>query len=189
MFARNIFTDCSNLVVGKGGRSVHILTNHFSLSGKTDWHLIQYRVDFKPEEDQTFIRRMLLRDVSEQLPKYIFDGTVLWTTRRIPSDKMLLTTVRKSDDTPMQIIIKEVGEVLPTDHHYMHFFNNVLRQCLGKLNLQLLGRNYYDPKAAKVLKDFKLELWPGYVTSIRQHENNILLCCEVSFLFFQDEYL
>ena len=155
------------------------MTNHFALSGKTDWKLIQYRVDLKPDEDRTFIRKMLIRDVSEQLPKYIFDGTVMWTTQPIARDKMVLTTRRKSDDTPIQIVIKEVGEVLPTDYHYMHFFNNVLRQCLGKLELQLLGRNYYDPKGAKVLKDFKLELWPGYVTSIRQHENNILLCVEV----------
>ena len=26
----------------------------------------------------------------------------------------------------------------------------------------------------------KLELWPGYVTSIRQHETNILMCCEIN---------
>ena len=26
----------------------------------------------------------------------------------------------------------------------------------------------------------KLEIWPGYVTSIRQHEDKILLCCEVT---------
>ena len=31
-----------------------------------------------------------------------------------------------------------------------------------------------------LLKSWKLELWPGYVTSIRQHEKEVLLCCEVS---------
>ena len=41
-------------------------------------------------------------------------------------------------------------------------------------------RNYYDPKAAVILKQHKLEVWPGYVTSIRQHEEQILLCCEIS---------
>lgn len=25
----------------------------------------------------------------------------------------------------------------------------------------------------------RLELWPGYLTSIRQHESNILMCAEV----------
>ena len=39
---------------------------------------------------------------------------------------------------------------------------------------------FLDPKAAIILKQHKLELWPGYVTSIRQHEEKILLCCEIS---------
>ena len=28
---------------------------------------------------------------------------------------------------------------------------------------------------------WKIELWPGYVTSIRQHEHKLLLCCEPKF--------
>lgn len=31
-----------------------------------------------------------------------------------------------------------------------------------------------------VLPEFKLELWPGYVTSIRQHECDILMCAEIT---------
>lgn len=30
------------------------------------------------------------------------------------------------------------------------------------------------------LPQHRIELWPGYVTSIRQHESDILLCCEIS---------
>lgn len=30
------------------------------------------------------------------------------------------------------------------------------------------------------IPDYRLELWPGYVTSIRQHEYDILLCAEIS---------
>jgi len=44
------------------------------------------------------------------------------------------------------------------------------------------GETIPGPGAAKkVLKNFKLELWPGYVTSIRQDDhNNIQLSCKVS---------
>jgi aubergine-like protein len=31
-----------------------------------------------------------------------------------------------------------------------------------------------------VVAKHQLELWPGYVTSIRQHENDILMCCEIT---------
>ena len=51
---------------------------------------------------------------------------------------------------------------------------------MEKLQLEEIRRNYFDPKAAVTLAAHKLEIWPGYVTSIRQHEEQILLCCEVS---------
>ena len=54
---------------------------------------------------------------------------------------------------------------------------------MGKLNLDKIGRNFYDSKAAvrdpKLLK-YKPELYPGYVTSFRQHEQQILLGVEIT---------
>jgi aubergine-like protein len=43
-----------------------------------------------------------------------------------------------------------------------------------------MNRNYFDPKAKVDLPEWKLELWPGYVTTMRQHEQNVLLCCETT---------
>ena len=53
-------------------------------------------------------------------------------------------------------------------------------QMMEKLGLELIGRNYYDPTAASLVREYCLEVWPGYITSIRQHENSIMLCAEVS---------
>ena len=64
---------------------------------------------------------------------------------------------------------------LPLERRATH-----LNQAMEKMQLELIRRNYYDPKAAVLLKQHKLEIWPGYVTSIRQHEEQILLCCEIS---------
>lgn len=36
---------------------------------------------------------------------------------------------------------------------------------------------------------FRLELWPGYVTSIRQYENNILMCAEITHKIMRQETL
>jgi aubergine-like protein len=33
----------------------------------------------------------------------------------------------------------------------------------------------------------KLELWPGYLTSIRQHETDILMCCEITHKVMRQE--
>lgn len=37
------------------------------------------------------------------------------------------------------------------------------------------------------MDQFRLELWPGYITSIRQHEHDILVCCEVSHKVMRQE--
>lgn len=43
------------------------------------------------------------------------------------------------------------------------------------LNLQVDFNNY------------NLQLWPGYTTSIRQHENSVLLCAEIASKIMRDE--
>ena len=103
------------------------------------------------------------------LPKYTFDGTMLFTTTRLTADDkpLVLNTKRESDGTVVVITLKLVGEVQPTDAHYMQFFNLVLRQAMASLQLEEIKRNYYDPKAAVNLNQHKLEIWPGYITSIR----------------------
>lgn len=46
--------------------------------------------------------------------------------------------------------------------------------------LMQVGRYYYDPVGRIAIQKHKLELWPGYVTSIRQHEDELLLCVELT---------
>lgn len=68
-----------------------------------------------------------------------------------------------------------MGEIQPTDYHYASS-STVLRAAMEKLQLELINRDYFDPKSLAVpFTQHKLELWPGYVTSIRQHEQKMLL--------------
>ena len=167
---------------GEGGVVCNLASNYFELVAKPNWRLLQYRVDMKPDVDHTGVRKALLYAHAEKLPKMIFDGTMMFTTTRLTQDDkpMVLMSKRTTDNSEVQITVRLVSEVQPTDFHYMQFFNIVLRQAMEKMQLELIRRDYYDPKAAIILKQHKLELWPGYVTSIRQHEEKILLCCEIS---------
>lgn len=102
-------------------------------------------------------------------------------------------------ESPVEITIKLVGEVHYTDAHYLQvnnesdlfifvkivaltrsglslqFHNLLLRQTMEKLNLQQVGRNFYDERAKFPIHGFKMEIWPGYTTSIRRHEEKV--CC------------
>ncbi|KAK7869731.1 hypothetical protein R5R35_011798 [Gryllus longicercus] len=168
---------------GSTGQRVMLTANYYKLETHTDWCLYQYRVDFSPDEDRTQIRKALLRNHRSSLGGYIFDGTVMFTSHRLTSEAsrpMELVTKRQSDDEKVVITIRQVGDLALGDYHYLQFFNILMRKCLAHLNLQLVGRNFFDPKAKVEVREYKLELWPGYVTSIRQHENSILMCSEIT---------
>lgn len=80
-----------------------------------------------------------------------------------------------------------VGDVQKGDWLTIQMCNMLLRRCLYHMKLQLVGRNYYDAAAKIAIPQFDIELWPGYVTSIRQHEHQLLLCNEISHKYMRKD--
>ena len=48
------------------------------------------------------------------------------------------------------------------------------------LGLSLMGRNYFDPSGRIVLAQHRLELWPGFVTTLREHDYGLIYCVEIT---------
>lgn len=167
---------------GDMGTPISLMSNYFRLEGLPNWKLYQFRVDMAPEIDHTGRRKGLLRVHVAKLGRYVFDGTMLFSTRPVcaPGQPLTLTSTSDSDQQIVTITVKLVGTVDPCDYHYVAFFNILLRSCMEELGLSQLGRNYYDGKDKKELPRHKLEVWPGYITSIRQHERSLLLCVDIS---------
>lgn len=168
---------------GSEGDPVGLLANYFRLTETPDWALLRYRVDIQPEEDLTHRRKNLLRVHKDFLGGYLFDGTVLYTINRITGPQnQVLTLVSHNEDKSQAytISIRGTGEVQFGDFAYVQVFNVLMRSCISSLDLSLVGRDYYDVKAAVKEERFRLELWPGYKTSIRQHEKGILMCVEIT---------
>ena len=169
---------------GSSGEQIGLKTNYFLLQSEVEGQrLLKYHVDFSLEsiQDITSVKKALLYGLKDagHLPHFITDGMHLFVMSKLDSDpKILETKTRKGEDVTVKLRLVE--ELRPTDHHFISFYNIILRKMLENLNLELVGRNYYNPGSKIELKQQKLELWPGYQTSIRQHEDNILVCCEVT---------
>ncbi|XP_052126257.1 piwi-like protein Siwi [Frankliniella occidentalis] len=160
------------------------VVNYFRLRTVPTWVLHQYRVDIAPEEERTGTRKYLLRSHQERLGGYIFDGTVLYTQSRLTTQQNpeLTLTSSNREGTVFTITIRHVGQVDYGDYAYVQVYNLILRYCMTALGLQLVGRDYYDPAAKiSVPQHGGMELWPGYKTSIRQHESSILNCVDVTW--------
>ncbi|KAH8374248.1 hypothetical protein KR200_006372, partial [Drosophila serrata] len=169
---------------GTSGTRITVQTNYYKILKRPNWTIYQYRVDFSPEVDNTRLRRAFLNEHRSHLGGYIFDGTILFSSnyfKAIPNSPYVLELVTKSRAGELiKIRIKHVGSVETADNQQFQVLNLILRRAMEGLNLQLVSRNYFDAQAKINLENYRLELWPGYQTSIRQHENDILLCAEIA---------
>lgn len=163
---------------GTSGRPVKLSANYFSLNKNPSFDLVQYRVDLAPNVEATMIRKAILREQKTILGEFLFDGTTMFLTRRLPDIITNISTKRK-DGSELKITLKYVNVVSMNDDTSLQTLNIILRSSMEGLKLQLVGRNLFDPQAKIDISDYKLQLWPGYQTSIRQHENNILVNCEL----------
>lgn len=189
-----VITRPANLVTKQGqtGQPVSLQTNYFCVTKTPKWNVYQYRVDFLPDIDLSRVRRGILGQCKEHFDfkGYIFDGTVLFTTKAL-AEKITEFTTKNREGEAVKIIVKYVGVVQTTDVQYLQILNLILRRAMEGLKLQLVGRNFFDA-IAKIKVDFReyrMEIWPGYITSIRQQERDIMLCVEIAHKIMRTDTL
>ncbi|XP_065212206.1 piwi-like protein Siwi isoform X2 [Planococcus citri] len=168
---------------GASGQGTKIQANLFRLTMNPNWTLNKYHVDFNPPEDRTRMRKIFLREHREKLGQYLFDGSTIFSSHILcPNNQSLeLFSQRQSDNENIRITIKPVGTVEPGDYQRLQVFNIIVRECLSRMNLQLIKRNYFDKEAAVSVREHNLELWPGYITSMAQYEYDVLLQAEIVY--------
>lgn len=173
---------------GSSGRAVSLTANYFRLQTMPSWKIYQYHVDFEPQIDITGARKALFRTHRERFQGFIFDGAILLTSTKLDEDEVVYPT-RREDGQEYRIKVRFIKNVSMTDEMSLMVLNNILRRGMEGLRLQIVGRNFFDAAAKIPIPAYKLELWPGYITSIRQHENDVLLCAEISTKVMRNETL
>ncbi|XP_064105944.1 piwi-like protein Siwi [Macrobrachium nipponense] len=173
---------------GTQGTAVKLLTNYFILNKKHDWKLCLYHVEFCPEEDRTHMKKRLMRQHKEVVGnEYIFDGMQLYLPFKLGKEVTELASKREGDDAIYQVKIKFIKELGHLDSQYLQIMGILLSRCMELLGLQLIGRNYFNPKAEARDDKYEIVIWPGFSSSIRQHEQSLLLNVDVTHKFLRSE--
>jgi len=185
---------------GSVGRPLPLIANYFLLLQRPTWALYQHRVDFEPQVDNERVRKGLLRGVAKDMGAYmfdgakdvgayIFDGTLLYSSRELSNEsEPFVVIAERNKDTAegkagdqVTIRIRRTMKLESRDDlMYKSFFNLVVRKCLYAMDMELMGRNFFDRNAAIKVPQHRLELWPGFDTSIRKHEAGFMLCAELT---------
>uniref|UniRef100_A0A182PI90 Piwi n=1 Tax=Anopheles epiroticus TaxID=199890 RepID=A0A182PI90_9DIPT len=165
---------------GTLGTKILLKTNYFRLLRKEDSVIFQHRVDFEPTVEDPRVMQALIRTQGPLFGPYIFDGTMLFLYHKLKTEEIELQVKDPRTDILYKVRIRRVGTVDMTSEKACLILNLMHRQAMASLKLLPINRNFFDPLAKISIPQYGLELYPGYVTSIRQHEKDVLLCVEIT---------
>uniref|UniRef100_T1JMK8 Piwi domain-containing protein n=1 Tax=Strigamia maritima TaxID=126957 RepID=T1JMK8_STRMM len=168
---------------GKMGKPVDLVVNYFPLDSLPNKAHNQYQVDFVPEVEDIHERKRLLYTHKPVIGvRSLFDGgAILFTTIKLHNEVTELTSNLKSDNSEVKIKVTFKKQLSSRDPIVLQMLNIQMRRNMMNLNFKLIRGEYYDLQQAAVIQGHKIELIPGFVTSIRQHETSLLMCVDLAF--------
>jgi len=168
---------------GTAGEPIKLISNLYKLNRTTNFHLYQYHVSFNPEVPSKGMRRSMMKDHVDVLGSiYMFDGMILFLPIRLELESTQVFSVRRTDESRIMITIRFTNEIPPTDPTCLQLYNIIFKRILTQNKMRAIGRNgnYYNPEDAVKIPQHKLEVWPGFATSILQFETSTMLIADVS---------
>ncbi|XP_074601873.1 piwi-like protein 1 [Brevipalpus obovatus] len=166
---------------GEGGTTISLLSNYYRLITPKDAIIHAYHVDFEPPVESVRMRRELIFQNKEIFgTAYVFDGgSEIKSLKELDSEVTTVSGTRKSDEAQISITIRHTSTVTWGHPEMMRLYNTQMRRNLQNIGMMQIGRNYYDKNERKVLNQWKLQIWPGIVTAINEHDGGILMVNDV----------
>uniref|UniRef100_A0A673H1T9 Piwi-like protein 1 n=1 Tax=Sinocyclocheilus rhinocerous TaxID=307959 RepID=A0A673H1T9_9TELE len=171
---------------GVSGTAIELRANFMRLLSRPLWALYQYHVDFKPPMESRRLRSALLFQHEETLGKaHTFDGAILFLPNKLHNTTVLCSETRNGEK--VEITVTLTNELPPSSPVCLQFYNILFRRILRILNMQQIGRHYYNPDDPFNIPQHRLTIWPGFMTTILQYESSIMLCSDVSHKVLRSE--
>uniref|UniRef100_A0A8D3CEH2 Piwi like RNA-mediated silencing 1 n=1 Tax=Scophthalmus maximus TaxID=52904 RepID=A0A8D3CEH2_SCOMX len=172
---------------GTSGSAIQLTANYFRIMSRPRWVLYQYHVDFNPPMESRRLRSALLFHHEETLgAARSFDGAMLFLPQRLHNKETVLHSETRNGEK-VQITVTLTNELPPTSPMCIQFYNILFKRILRILNMQQIGRNYYNPKDSLSIPQHRLTIWPGYTTTILEYESAIMMCIDVSHKVLRSE--
>ena len=165
---------------GNSGTSVKVCSNFFELTKLPTRNIYQYAVSYNPEVDSKRARTALLYAHSDVIGNMrIFDGMTLYSPIELEGETPLVSK-RKSDDVDIHITVKFTNTLQINSPASLQLYNTIFRKLLSNIGMKQIGRYYYHFQRPVRIEKHKIEIWPGFITSILNYEARVMLCADVS---------
>ncbi|KAK6012029.1 hypothetical protein OSTOST_22829, partial [Ostertagia ostertagi] len=171
------------------GSPTQLVANFVTIEQCPELVVCQYHVEFKPDIDSKNFRHAILKQKSIQDEignAFIFDGMILYIVSSYNYEGKY-SAVHPSTEQPVTVSLKASVRFSQNDSQTINCYNIIIRSCLDMVGLKRLGRNHFYEKQKSKLRDYNMEVWPGFETAVRQYEDQLMLCIENRFKMIRTE--
>ena len=163
--------------------------NYFKF--ETTAKIFKYNVKFDPEVSENqmkFFMKMInkLRPQLAERLKFFYPQNFLLYSPEAVNDDMAFSV--EEENRKYEVTISMAGFLsIGQDKESLNFFGRFFKILQQKLRLQQIGRKYFDPKEGKAFKDLRLEVWPGFSTSLNNYGPNFLVNVDTSYKILRED--
>ncbi|XP_003704269.1 argonaute 3 [Megachile rotundata] len=162
---------------GTGGKPIQLSANYIDFKLDPEKQLYNYEVKFNPDIDSRPLRRKLLNQHLETLGRTrVFDGVTLFLPYKLKQEKTIFESAHPMDGT--KVLLTIIYKKIQSMSENIPFFNVLLGRVMRALCLIRIGQHNFNPKGIHSIPMHKLEVWPGYVTTINEYEGGLKLCID-----------
>uniref|UniRef100_A0A8D8ZWM8 Protein argonaute-3 n=1 Tax=Cacopsylla melanoneura TaxID=428564 RepID=A0A8D8ZWM8_9HEMI len=162
---------------GAAGQAIKVMVNYIDIAVKEGSGMYEYEVKFNPPMDSRGLRNRLINSL-EILGQYkTFDGVNLFLPFKLSTD--IINThaqTREGSEVEIQIIYKRQRYF----YENLQFYNILFRKIAFMLSMVQHKDSLFDPKSKLAIPQYKLEVWPGFVTAIDEYEGGLKLQIDTS---------
>lgn len=169
----------------KSDEIIKLSANYFKVSSLNTVAMKMYTVNFDPPKWNRKICSILINNIQQELGVHVFDGKNIIYMLKEPRKSSFNTALRDGEQVSIRFTF--LRDIEYNEGNYFQIMNLVIKKSLKDMNLELIGRNYFDPKGSMAIHGAKLQIWPGFATAIRQYENSLLLCCDFVHKVIREE--
>ncbi|KAJ8319428.1 hypothetical protein KUTeg_004519 [Tegillarca granosa] len=114
-----------------------------------------------------------------------FDGSILYLPIKLPNQETVIQAEDKRDSKIVTITIR-LTRVVPPEQ-CVQLYNIIFRRIMNILQMVQVGRYYYNPQTPAAVPQHKLEVWPGYITAVKENEGGLMLLADASHRVLRTE--
>ena len=169
-------------VPSTAGAQITLGLNYMTFKTEQGIVVQEYHVDFRPDIESIRLRYKLLRstEAEEKIGTTIhWTGTNLYLPIKLPDKQTFFETCHPVTNQPVKVRLTFVKT--PPHEELLPFYNSLMHKVMNRLQYVIINRQHYSPLHKIEIQQHRLEVWPGWLTSIQRLDGGMKLSIDATF--------